>query len=153
MHYTNSTAGLTPRKTLQLHEIEVTDADLAGIDRWAHNCGIQPWSFDRAAAARLRKFNAQQSAESPHYGRYAQQKGAYVPIYPVPLDRAGNVAAADLDRLIAWLQGHRAYKVKRVALVAPRHGSERAEFNLDFLLGALTAAKAARGRADVLLRP
>ena len=148
-----NTTGLTARKTLQLHEVEVTDADLAGIDRWAHNCGIQPWSFDRIAAARLRKFNARQSAENPHRGRYAQQKGAYVPIYLAPLDRSGNIVAADLDRLIAWLQGHRAYKVKRVALVAPRHGHERAEFNLDFLLGALTATKAARARADALLRP
>ena len=140
-------------KTLQLHEIEVTADDLAQIDQWAHNCGIQPWSFDRIAAARLRKFNARQSAENPHHGRYAHTKGHYVPHYLVPLDRSGNVAAADLDRLITWLQAHRGQKVKRVALTAPAHGPARHELNLEFLLGALTAARASRVNTGALLRP
>ena len=139
--------------TIQLHQIKVTDADLADIDQWAHNSGIQPWSFDRIAAARLRKYNARQSAENPHHGRYAHHKGQYVPTYSVPLDRHGNVSDHDADRLIAWLQAHRAQKVKRVALVAPAHGPARHELNLEFLLGALTAARASRVKAGALLRP
>lgn len=150
----NTTTGLTPRaKPVQLHNIPVTDADLADIDRWAHNSGIQPWSFDRVAAARLRKYNARQSAENPHHGRFAGKRGAYVPCHLVPLDKAGNVADHDADRLIAWLQSHRAQKVKRVALTAPAHGPARHEFNLEFLLGALTAARASRVRTGALLRP
>ena len=128
----------------QLHEIEITQADITDTARWAYESGIQPWSFDPAAAARLRKYNELQSAQHPNDGRFAGLRGFYVPAYAVPLDSAGNLLSADLDRLLAWLQGHHdTGKVNRVRLHAPRTG-QNAEFPIAFLLGALTAARYAR---------
>lgn len=136
---------------IQLHDITVSAVDIQAAHAWAHESGIQPWSFDAEGVARLRKYNEHQRAANPHEGRFAHgPRGDYIPARIVPLDAAGNLHPADLDRLIHWLADHHHNGVKRVKLHAPRT-RHHATVPVSFTLGALSAARAARMRTGAFI--